>query len=79
LIVETTSNRNKFGETWNHSFKWALAGFKRKARLERLLIASYFVPRNYLSYVGKDLPVKDGIVTQLISNGGQEGIKAFKE
>ncbi|MEO1434418.1 MAG: hypothetical protein AAFV80_02715, partial [Bacteroidota bacterium] len=57
LVVDTISDANKFGQTWNHSFAWALAGVKRKAVLARLPIISSFIPRSYLSFVGKGLPV----------------------
>ncbi|MCI4669480.1 MAG: hypothetical protein MRZ79_15200 [Bacteroidia bacterium] len=57
LIVDTISDSNKFGQTWNHSFNWALSNIKRKAILARLPIISSLIPRSYISYVGKGLPV----------------------
>ena len=57
LIVDTISDANKFGQTWNHKFNWALSGVRRKAILARLPIISSLIPRSYLSFVGKDLPV----------------------
>ena len=57
LVVDTISDANKFGQTWNHSFNWALSGVKRKAILARLPVISSLIPRSYLSYVGKNLPV----------------------
>ena len=30
LVVDTISDANKFGQTWNHSFNWALIWCKEK-------------------------------------------------
>lgn len=57
LVVDTISDANKFGQTWNHSFNWALSGVKRKAILARVPLVSSLIPKSYLSYVGKNLPV----------------------
>ncbi len=40
----------------------ALSGIKRKAILARLLIVSSVIPRNFLSYISKNLPVNGIIV-----------------
>ncbi len=57
LVVDTISDANKFGQTWNHSFNWALSGVRRKAVLARIPLISSLIPRSYLSFVGKNLPV----------------------
>lgn len=57
LVVDTISDANKFGQTWNHKFNWALSGVKRKAILARIPLISSLIPRSYISFVGKDLPV----------------------
>lgn len=65
LVVDTISDANKFGQTWNHSLGWALSGIKRRAILARLPLISSLIPRSSLSYVGKNLPVNG-----LLAHGG---------
>ncbi len=65
LVVDTISDANKFGQTWNHSLNWALASIRTKAVLSRIPFISSLIPRNSLSYVGTNLPVNG-----LLAHGG---------
>ncbi len=65
LVVDTISDANKFGQTWNHSLHWALSGIKRRYVLARLPLISSLIPRSSLSYVGKNIPVNG-----LLAHGG---------
>jgi len=65
LVIDTISDGNKFGQTNNWQLQMALSGIKRKAILARIPIISSLIPRSYLSYVGKKLPVNG-----MIAHGG---------
>ncbi|MCI4647251.1 hypothetical protein [Phaeodactylibacter sp.] len=62
LVVDTISDANKFGQTWNHSLGWALSGIRTRAILARIPLVSSLIPRSLLSYVGKDLQVNGLLV-----------------